>query len=268
MKAIDITAKVEPIIKQAGSLLLSEFRKPISWHEKKDAGIVTAADLASEAFLKKELEKVIPGAAIFAEESGEQKGSDYCWVIDPLDGTGNFSRGIPYFCVSIGLTYKDKPIWGGIYIPLLDEFFYAEKGKGAFCNKKPIRVAEQKPLSKSFIAIGVPYPKDEYYKKVISALSLITPQTYGFRHIGAIAVDQAYVAMGRFDGLFFTELGWYDIAAGMLLIEEAGGVVTTFEGGLVDKSYKTYVTGNPQLHQELLKLIEQAGAPLFASREA
>jgi myo-inositol-1(or 4)-monophosphatase len=259
-EAIDITAKVEPIIKQAGALILSEFRKPITWHEKKDTSIVTAADLASEAFLKKELEKVIPGAAIFAEESGQQKGSEYCWVIDPLDGTSNFARGIPYFCVSIGLTYKDKPIWAGIYLPILDEFYHAVKGRGAFCNKKPIAVAEPKPLNKSFIAIGVPYPKDGYYKKVISALSLITPQTDGFRHMGAIAVDQAYVAMGRFDGLFFTELGWYDIAAGMLLIEEAGGVVTTFEGGLVDKNYKTFVTGNAKLHQELIKLIGQASS--------
>lgn len=259
-EAIDITARIEPILKHAGQIVLSEFRKPIPWHEKKNAGIVTAADLASESFLKKELEKIIPGAAIIAEESGLQKGSEYCWVIDPLDGTTNFAQGFPYFCISIGLTYKDEPVWAGIYQPILEEFFWAIKGKGAFCNKAPISVNRTESLSKSIIAVGVPYPKDGYYKQIIRALELITPKIDAFRHMGAVALDQAYVASGRFDGVFFSELGWWDIAAGLLLIQEAGGVVTTFEGGPINRHYKTYIGAGPQIHQELMRLIEQVKA--------
>jgi myo-inositol-1(or 4)-monophosphatase len=117
-------------------------------------------------------------------------------------------------------------------------------------------------LNKSFIAIGVPYP-NTYYQKVIAALKLITPKTAAFRHMGAVALDQAYVASGRFDGIFFAELGWWDIAAGMLLIQEAGGVVTTFEGGLVDKEYKTYIGGGSKIHRELVSLIGQVGPIRF-----
>ncbi len=257
IEAIEITAKVEPIIKQAGKIVMHEFGKPIPWHEKKDAGFVTAADLASEAFLKKELEKILPGAAIIAEESGLQQGSDYCWVIDPLDGTANFAHGLPYFCISVALTFKGEPIWAGIYQPITDEFFYASRGNGASCNGAPIRVHEPESLAKSFLVIAVPYQKDQYFKKVISALQLIAPKTDYFRHMGAVALDQAYLASGRFDGLFFAELGWWDIAAGMLLIREAGGVVTTFEGGPVNQQYKTYIGASPKIHEELIKLIAQ-----------
>lgn len=144
-EAIEITAKGEAIIKQAGQILLSEFRKPISWHEKKNAGIVTAADLASKAFLKKELEKVIPGAAIIAEESGLEKGSDYCWVIDPLDGTTNFAHGLPYFCVSIGLTYKINRFGLGYTNRFLMSIFMLLKEKGPFAMGRPLRQLRWKP---------------------------------------------------------------------------------------------------------------------------
>src|SRR5262249_33106562 len=136
-EAIDITTKVEPIVKHAGHLLLSQFRKPITWHTKADKSIVTEIDVASETLLKRELTAVIPEAAFWAEESGKQGNADYFWVIDPLDGTTNYAHGLPYFCISVALTYKNVPIWGCVYQPVLDEFFYAHKSKGAFLNGKP-----------------------------------------------------------------------------------------------------------------------------------
>src|SRR5262249_50711623 len=148
--------------------------------------------------------------------------------------------GFPYFCISVALTYNDEPVWAGVYQPITKEFFYAAKGKGAFLNEKPIRVSQTDSLKKSIIAIGIPYAKTPEFKQVIKGLDRVAPVTDAIRHMGAAALDQAYVAAGRFDGVFFEQLGWWDIAAGMLLIQEAGGIVTTFEGGKVDRQWVSY----------------------------
>lgn len=250
----DLPTVVEPIIRQAGDILLSYYQKQLTWKDKQEQGFVTEADLASEAFLIEQLNKLLPEVSFFAEESGKQgsANNEYCWVIDPLDGTTNFAYGIPHFCISVALTQHDKPIFGMIYLPLQDELFCAEKGKGAFLNGNRISVAENRPLERTLLLVGFPYQRGNTFLSMMHHLADISPKTYAFRHLGAIAVEQAYLACGRGDGIFFEDLAWWDIAAGLLLITEAGGVVTTYEGTEVTPSYCSYVGGNKQIHGRLL----------------
>lgn len=253
-----ITQKIESTIKKAGSILLSHFRKPLHWHEKKNQGFVTEADLASEKFLIDELGKILPDASFITEEEGKKGNqlADYTWVIDPLDGTTNFAHGLSYFCISVALTYKGKPIFAVIYQPLLDEYFTAQAGKGALLNGVPVAVTKTS-YSKSFIAIGVPYAKDARFAEIIHALDIIAPETFGFRHMGAAALDLAYVACGRFDGVVFENLKWWDVAAGILILKEAGAAVTDFSGKEVDEQYVTFCAASDKLHAHLLKVIGQ-----------
>lgn len=255
-----LAQSVEPIIRKASDILLSYYQKQLIWKEKKGNGFVTQADIASEEYLISALKKVLPEAAFLAEESGAQGNSDYCWVIDPLDGTTNFAYGIPNFCISIALTHRDIPIFGMIYLPLSNELFYAEKGKGAFLNEKPIAVAQERPLQKSLLLVGVPYTKGEAFLNVLDHLKAVSEHTYAFRHLGAIAVDLAYVACGRADGVFFEDLKWWDIAAGILLIEEAGGKITTYENEAMTPSYQSCIAANEKFHAYLLKFFKHQGA--------
>jgi len=255
----DLPHLVEPIVRQAGDILLSFYHKQLTWHDKQEQGFATEADLASEKFLIEELGKIMPDAAFFAEESGKQGSSEseYCWVIDPLDGTTNFAYGIPHFCVSVALTHRDEPIFGVIYMPLQKELFYAQKGKGAFLNGERISIADKRPLDRSLLLVGFPYQKGPTFLSMLHHLADVSPRSYAFRHLGAIAVEQAYLACGRGDAIFFEDLAWWDVAAGLLIIQEAGGVVTTFEGARVGPAYRTYIGANKRLHGHLLEFFKK-----------
>lgn len=262
---IDLSAQVAPIIKKAGEIVLSYFHGRLTKTEKVtngiDHGFVTQADLASETYLKQELAPLIPGASIIAEESGktENTNSDYCWVIDPLDGTTNFAHGLPYFCISVGLTYKNSPVFGMIYQPLTDELFYATQGKGAFLNGKPITVS-QASLEKSLLIVGLPYAKDRAYNHLLESTFSIAHHVYAIRNFGAVALDIAYVAAGRAEGTIFQELEWWDVVAGIVLITESGGQVSDFHGDQISQGYKSFIaTGNPKVHAELLNLLKIKG---------
>lgn len=202
----------EICLRQAGSLALSYYKLPVTLIPKKQ-GFCTQADLAVEQFLLQQLGVLLPGTAFCAEESGlsGDQQSDYCWVIDPLDGTTNFAHAIPYFCISVALTYQGKPILGGIYQPVLDEFFYGAYGAGAWFNGTRIAPRSQ--------AVGVKL-------LVASAWSTRKPigrlRGYTVRYFGAAALDCAYLACGKLDGLMFDRAAWWDIAAGILLLQEAG----------------------------------------------
>ncbi|MEX0940543.1 MAG: inositol monophosphatase family protein [Candidatus Babeliales bacterium] len=256
---IDLQKSVEPIIRKAGDILLSYWQKPIIRSQKKDHGFVTEADIASEEYLIEALHQVLPEASFFAEESGKKGNTadGYCWVIDPLDGTTNFAFGIPHFCISIALTYFNEPIFGMIFLPLFDELFYAQKGKGSFLNQKKIAIAQDRPLDKTLLLVGFPYKKGKTFLRVLENLNQISTRTYAFRHLGAIAIDQAYIACGRADGLFFEDLAWWDVAAGILLIKEAGGVVSTYEGKDIRPEYHSYVAANEGLYQHLFSLLQK-----------
>ncbi|MCK5632916.1 inositol monophosphatase [bacterium] len=258
IEGIDLKKEVEPIIRAAGKEQLRYFAKARSLvrHEKNGAGFCTKADIESENFLIKELSRVIPGADFFAEESGITGNGEYRWVIDPLDGTTNFAHGLPHFCISVALTHKNIVIFGMIYQPVLDELFWAESGKGAWLNEQKIKVSSPKKLDESFLVVGLPYDvhmgeRKDFFNKLCS----VVPQAYTFRHMGAVALDLAYVACGRFDGIFFTDLAWWDFAAGDLLIKEAGGQTSEFDGSLITLDSKSYVAGSALTQKALFELL-------------
>lgn len=246
---------LERIIKQAGKVLLSFWGKKLHRQQKLD-GFVTEADLASEKYLIENLTQLFPEADFWAEESGQAgtNNNGYRWVIDPLDGTTNFAHHIPYFCISVALTHYDKPICSAIYNPLQDEFFYAQEGQGAWLNGQKIAVSSVSSISQAFIAFGTPYSQDKRLSVVIPAQKL-AKTARAVRYMGAIALDLAFVAAGRFDGVFFVHLAWWDVAAGMLLVEQAGGKITDFEGNAISPSYQTCVAGGELVYDNLYKLL-------------
>lgn len=247
---------IEQIVRGAGTTLLSYFNTPLTRKEKEAGGFVTEADLASEQYLIDRLQHIIPGAAFWAEESGKDgNDNDYCWVIDPLDGTTNFAHGLPYFCISVALTYRGVPQCGAIYQPLLNEFFYAQDGHGAFLNDIAIHVSRPQGLEECVLVVGLPYREDERFAPSIESIGRIAPHAFAFRHFGAAALDLAYVACGRFDAIFLENLSWWDIAAGILLIQEAGGVVTDFSGKLVRDDYKSCVAASEPIHKVLREML-------------
>lgn len=254
---VDLHKKVEPIIRKAGDILLSYFRKPLKSETKDVYGsIVTEADLASEQFLIAELGKIMPEAGIFAEESGQNgPQSDYCWVIDPLDGTTNFAHGIDYFCISVALTHHGKPIFGMIYRPITNELFWAQEGCGAYLDGQKITVSFQQTIKEGLFGACLPYGQGEQFEHALRLREKVTRTSYGLRSFGAAALDIALVATGRLDGAFFEDLGWWDVAAGTILVQEAGGIVTDYAGEPIDSEYKTFLAANKTVHKELLGLI-------------
>lgn len=248
--------ELEPILRMAGELLLSFYGKKLHITEKPNNGFATEADTTSEQFLIAELKKLFPEASFYAEESGKSgTPGDYCWVIDPLDGTTNFAHQIPYWCISVALTHKNVPIVGAIYNPLQDEYFFADRGKGAWCNGEPIRVSDPEKFADALIAVGVPYP-NEQRAPIVHLAEKIAKKAYGIRHLGAIALDLAMIASGRLDGVILTGLAWWDVAAGIVILEEAGGKITDFEGKIVEPGYKTAFAGGKLVYTNLVNLIK------------
>jgi len=250
-----VSKDIEPIIKKAGEILLSFFNKAMQIHTKQDGSIATAADIESEQYLKSSLAKLLPGVSFNAEESGKQGAGEYCFVIDPLDGTTNFSRGVGYFCVSVCLTHYDRPILAVIYQPLQNEYFVAIKGEGALLNQQKIVIDESALLESALTVIGLPYIRDEFYVPLLERVRTGMPRTFSFRHYGASALDLAYVASGRMNGVFLANTAWWDIAAGQLLVEEAGGMVTDFDGKPITPAFTTCLAGSPGVYSQLKELI-------------
>lgn len=242
---------LEPIVKKAGEIVLSYFGKPLKYI-KKAQGFATEADLASEQFLITSLKKVFPQAGIFAEESGINNPSEYMWVIDPLDGTTNFARGISYFCVSIALSHNEVPVVGIIYNPISEELFFAQYNNEAVLNSKKIKVSTPRKFSQALIGLGLGYNPRKRSKRVDAAQYIIR-QAAGVRHMGAAALDLANVACGRLDGVLFGGLGWWDVAAGKIIIERAGGMITDFQGNSIKPDFKTCMAGGDMVYKELLK---------------
>ena len=248
----ELLKEVESIVKDAGALLSSYFNKTVERNIKEDGSFATEADLASEKLLIERLTPLIKEAGFIAEESGGKKSETYNWVIDPLDGTTNFAQGLPYFCVSVALTKNDIPILGVIYQPLLDEYFYAVKDKGSFLNGHKLEIAQRTQVDTSVVIFATPYVKN---KEFFTSLNQLENKVYTSRTFGAAALDQAYCAAGKADIVMFRDLSWWDVAAGMLLIQEAGGAVSTFEKDDVGPDYKTYIGGNQNLRDRFLELI-------------
>lgn len=253
-----LMSAVEPKVKQAGEILLSYFHKVDLVKRQKGYGdLVTEADVASEAFLIEQLGALFPEASFFAEESGVTQPHDYCWVIDPLDGTTNFAYGIDYFCVSVALTYKNRPILGCVYRPSADEMFSAIRGGGSYLNGQKITVSTVKTVDRAFISVCLPYGRNEQFTHAVSVFERLADASYAIRKLGAAALDQAYVACGRLDASIFEKLGWWDVAAGMLLVQESGGYVATYQNEVVGPEYRSYIATNGQLYPEFEHLISK-----------
>jgi len=225
-----------------------------------------AIEAAKEAgkFLKmnlgkvKNIERKREEINLVTEESGEtSKTSEYKWIIDPLDGTTNYTHSFPVFCVSIALEYKGEVIIGVVYDPNLDELFYAEKGKGAFLNGKKISVSKTDKLIKSMLATGFPYNVKENPDNCVEHFVNFLMEAQAIRRLGSAALDLVYVACGRLDGFWEVDLNPWDVAAGKIIIEEAGGMITDFYGNKFSIYTKGVVASNGLIHQQMLEIIKK-----------
>ena len=227
---------------------------------KGPANFVSAADRRAEETLFAELSKARPGYCFLGEEAGRREGADksHTWIVDPLDGTTNFLHGIPQFAISIALEREDAIVAGLVYNPANDEMFLAEKGKGAFLNDQRIRVAGRKRLADSVIACGLPHIGRGDLALAHKETGLMQEQVAGLRRFGAAALDLAWIAAGRLDGYWERDIKPWDIAAGLILVREAGGFVTGCEGADDALASGNVVAGNETIQKELVRVLKEA----------
>ena len=243
--------------RQAGHILMEKFGR-ITVTKKGDINLVTEADLASEQHIIERIMSYYPKHAILAEESGEAvvMGADstWKWIIDPLDGTTNYAHGYPCFCVTLALEHDGDIVMGVTFDPTRDELFAAERGRGATLNGKSIRVSSNDKLGDALIVTGFPYDfknKENFARHLTDFLF----HSRGVRRDGSAAIDMAYVACGRFDGFWEEGLNPWDVAAGKLLIEEAGGVVTYYDGSKFSIYKPPICASNGGIHSQMLEVL-------------
>src|SRR5689334_606815 len=225
----DFLQLMQELARQAGALLMSHFGK-VSIEYKGDADLVTVADRASEKLIVEHIRRQWPDHDVMGEEGTRREtGSDFRWYIDPLDGTTNFAHGYPVFCVSLGLEYRSRRIAGVIYDPNRDEMFSAALDNGAKLNGRPMNVSRTARLAESLVATGFPSHK-RHKNPNIHYYHQITLRSHGVRRAGSAALDLCYVACGRYDAFWEFNLNPWDTAAGVLIVQEAGGTVTNFSG--------------------------------------
>lgn len=215
--------------------------------------LVTEADHAAEKAIMDTIREAFPDHFILSEEAGElSMASEYKWIIDPIDGTVNYAHGIPLCCVSIGLEKAGEMIMGAVYNPLLDEFFLAEKGKGATLNGEKITVSEKKEVMESCIVTGFPYVFLDMPNGPLDVFNRLIRRGVPVRRLGSAAIDLCWVASGRFDGYYEHKLNAWDSSAGSLMIQEAGGKVTDFDGNVYSPYQPRIIATNGHIHNELL----------------
>jgi myo-inositol-1(or 4)-monophosphatase len=244
--------------KKGGAITLKYFRKLKSVSIKEGAGLVSEADRESEAIIAKIILKAFPKHQILGEETGYSgvQAAPELWVVDPLDGTTNYVHGFPFYCVSIGLEVNGVIEVGVVYAPLLKQTYTAVKGRGAFLNGKPIHVSRTERIADSLLATGFSYSRSEFLDQEVRDFRLLSEQARGIRRAGSAALDMCMVASGVFDGFWERQLAPWDTAAGSLLVREAGGVVTSFEGSDFHFSMKSVLAGNPHMHPLIMKTIQ------------
>ncbi len=243
----------------AGSILKAKFRNLKNIQEKGRPGdLVTEADKEAESAVLKVLKRHLPDHAILAEESGTVGGQDqkYLWAIDPLDGTTNYAHGYPAFAVSIGLMIEGIPQIGVVYNPIRDELFRAAKGLGATCNRLPIQVSQTSKLDKSLLVTGFAYDRRETKDNNYAEFCYLTHLTQGVRRSGSASVDLTDVACGRLDGYWERGLSPWDITAGIIILEEAGGLVTAYDTSPIDINSGRILATNGYIHQVLSETLQ------------
>lgn len=260
------------IARDAGARLREFLAQGVETEYKGDVDLVTVADRTVEKFIRARLAETFPDHGIYGEE-GTREGLDqeYRWYVDPLDGTTNFAHGLPHFSVSLGLEHRppgigadeDGPIVAGvIFDPMRDELFTAERGRGAFLNSRPIHVSSVRDLAESLVATGFPSRK-RHANPNIHFYHEFTLRSHGVRRCGSAALDLAYVACGRYEAFWEFHLNPWDTAAGLVLVEEAGGRISDFSGGPFRLDSREVLASNGHIHGELLNLF----ADMFAGRE-
>jgi myo-inositol-1(or 4)-monophosphatase len=226
--------------------------------QKQVNDFVTEVDHASEQAIIETLLAAYPGHAIWAEESGKVHGSqksDFVWIIDPLDGTTNFIHGFPVYCISIALSVKGKIEQAVIYDPSRNDLFTATKGRGAYMNERRIRVSKRTDLRQCLVSTGFPFRPGDNFNTYLRMMAEVMQRTAGLRRPGAAALDLAYVAAGFTDGFFETGLSPWDVAAGSLLVTEAGGLIGNFTGDADFMEQKECVAGNPRIYGQLVAIL-------------
>ncbi len=272
MKKFEIAHIAEGIARQAGGLLRGFYEKGVATEYKGDVDLVTEADRASEKLIGEKLLAAFPEHGIYGEEGTRDRlDREYRWYIDPLDGTTNFAHGFPAFCVSMGLERRPaglaadqdgEIVAGVIYDPLRDEMFSAERGRGAWLNGRRLHVSKTPQLGEALTATGFPSQK-RHGNPNVHFYQEITLRSHGVRRAGSAALDLAYVAAGRLDGYWEFSLNPWDTAAGVLLVEEAGGRVTHFDGGRFTLDSREVFATNGLIHGELQHIFKE----MFAGRE-
>lgn len=225
--------------------------------QKGPADFVSNADLKADRIIKEELKKARPNFGFLMEESGTEAGADpdHRWICDPLDGTTNFLHGIPHFCISIALEAKGEIVAGVVFDPIKDELFWAEKGAGSFLNERRMRVSGRKNLNECLLGTGIPFRGHGHFDRFLGQMDKAMRETAGVRRLGAAALDLAYVAAGRYDGFWEEFLSPWDMAAGIILVKEAGGYVSDLKGGQTMLASGEILATNNTLHAPIQALI-------------
>jgi myo-inositol-1(or 4)-monophosphatase len=248
-----LNAAVE-IAREAGALLAELSTKPLDIGYKRRADLVTVADRRSETLIVGRLRERFPEHAIVAEEGGNhQSSSEYCWYVDPLDGTTNYAHGFPMYCVTIGLAYRGEVIAGVVYDPTRNDTYTAERGAGAYLNAQRLRVSQVDKLGESLVATGFP-PFATNHELNVQFYFRFTELSHGIRRAGSAALDLCCVAAGRFEGFWELKLNPWDKAAGTLLVTEAGGRVTDVRGGAFNLLGDDVFVSNGLVHDQMLEV--------------
>jgi myo-inositol-1(or 4)-monophosphatase len=263
--------KASAIAREAGALLREFFAQGVATEYKGDVDLVTAADRTSEKLIRERLAEAFPEHGVFGEEgTRERMEGEFRWYVDPLDGTTNFAHGFPQFCVSMGLEQRpagtaldqDGTIVAGvIYDPMRDELYTAERGRGAWLNGKPMHVSRIEDLAESLVSTGFPSRK-RHDSPNVHFYQEFTLRSHGVRRAGSAALDLAYVACGRLEAFWEFNLNPWDTAAGILLVEEAGGLLTDFAGGAFQLNSREVLVSNGRIHAEMVALFKD----MFAGR--
>jgi len=247
------------ISKEAGEIIREGFNKNVKIaYKSNEKDLVTEVDKLSEKHITDFIKAKYPSHGILAEESGNIKeGEEYLWVIDPLDGTVNFAHGLPVFSISIGLRKNKQTIAGIVYDIMQNIIYSAEKGKGAFADSKKIHVTENKNLGHALLVTGFPYSIESNPDNALGKFTSLTMAARGIRRLGSAAIDLCYVAKGVFDGFWEVFLNPWDMCAGKLIVEEAGGFVTDFEGNEMDIYSKKILATNGKIHQSMIEILKK-----------
>lgn len=256
MNTGEIKSTLLEALEKAGKVVKAAAGKEQQITKKGEFNLVTEIDKAAEKEALKVILKRFPDHSILAEESPAVEGSSGRWIIDPIDGTSNFAHGFPVFSVSIAFEHKGQLEMGGVYDPTRNELFFAARGKGAFLNGKRIHVSGAKCLLDSLITTGFPYDRKKNPEDYLGMLRAFLTKVQCIRRTGSAALDLCYVACGRFDGYYEIKLNPWDKAAGMILVEEAGGKITDFSGVPLTLAGIQNLATNGLIHEEMLKALE------------